>query len=116
MRLVDADSFDKKLGEYSDRHWDGEFYAAEDIRSMLEDMPTVNPYEWISVEDRLPEKIGKYLIFTTIYFTPDHIDEEDHFDGIEISGFFPNYGFVGANGLCAKFWMPLPAPPTEKEN
>ena len=37
--------------------------------------------EWISVKDKLPEKDGQYLIFTTQYFTPDHIDEIDHKDG-----------------------------------
>ena len=44
----------------------------------------VTVQEWISVNDRLPEKDGQYLIFTTKYFTPDHIDEIDHKDGIEI--------------------------------
>ena len=47
----------------------------------------VTVQEWISVNDRLPEKDGQYLIFTTQYFTPDHIDEIDHKDGIEISGY-----------------------------
>ena len=49
--------------------------------------------EWISVKDKLPEKDGQYLIFTTQYFTPDHIDEIDHKDGIEISGYCKNMVF-----------------------
>ena len=67
--------------------------------------------EWISVKDRLPEKDGYYLIFTTQYFTPDHIDEIDHKDGIEISGYCKRYGFLSKNGLHAKYWKDIPQPP-----
>jgi hypothetical protein len=69
--------------------------------------------EWISVKDRLPEKDGQYLIYTTIYFVPDHTDECNHFDDFEISTFYKDYGFVSKNGACAKFWQPLPEPPKE---
>ena len=71
----------------------------------------VNVQEWISVKDRLPEKDGQYLIFTTQYFTPDHIDEIDHKDGIEISGYCKRYGFLSKNGLHAKYWCEMPQPP-----
>ena len=67
--------------------------------------------EWVSVKDRLPEKDGQYLIFTTQYFTPDHIDGIDHKDGIEISGYCKRYGFLSENGIHAKYWQPLPHPP-----
>ena len=67
--------------------------------------------EWIPVDDMLPEKDGQYLIFTTKYFTPDHIDEIDHKDGIEISGYCKRYGFLSKNGLYAKYWCELPQPP-----
>ena len=71
----------------------------------------VTVQEWISVKDRLPEKDGLYLIFTTQYFTPDHIDEIDHTDGIEISGYHNKYGFLSTNGTYAKYWCRLPQPP-----
>lgn len=66
---------------------------------------------WISVKDRLPENDGQYLIFTTQYFTPDHIDEIDHIDGIEISGYSERFGFLSENGLHAKYWCEMPEPP-----
>lgn len=66
---------------------------------------------WISVKDRLPEKDGQYLIFTTKYFTPDHIDEIDHIDGTEISVYSKRFGFLSKNGLHAKYWCELPQPP-----
>ena len=68
---------------------------------------------WIPVTERMPEKEGSYLIFTTVYFTPDHVDDCDHYDGITISGYHPEFGFMGNNGLFAKAWMPLPEPPKE---
>ena len=71
----------------------------------------VTVQEWISVKDKLPEKDGQYLIFTTQYFTPDHIDEIDHKDGIEISGYCKRYGFLSENGLHAKYWRDIPQPP-----
>lgn len=70
----------------------------------------VTVQEWISVDERLPGKDGQYLIFTTQYFTPDHIDEIDHKDGIEISGYCKRYGFLSKNGLHAKYWCELPQP------
>lgn len=71
----------------------------------------VTVQEWVSVKDKLPEKDGQYLIFTTQYFTPDHIDEIDHKDGIEISGYCKRYGFLSQNGIHAKYWRDMPQPP-----
>ena len=71
----------------------------------------VTVQEWISVKDKLPENDGQYLIFTTQYFTPDHIDEIDHKDGIEISGYCKRYGFLSKNGIHAKYWRDIPQPP-----
>lgn len=68
MRLIDADLFDKELEEYSYGHCDEEFYTCESIRGMLDDQPTVNPYEWISVEDRLPEN----LFEAVLVYCPDN--------------------------------------------
>ena len=71
----------------------------------------VTVQEWVSVDERLPEKDGQYLIFTTQYFTPDHIDEIDHKDEIEISGYCKRYGFLSKNGIYTKYWRDIPQPP-----
>ena len=71
----------------------------------------VTVQEWVSVKDKLPEKDGQYLIFTTQYFTPDHIDEIDHIDGTEISGYSKRFGFLSKNGLHTKYWCEMPQPP-----
>ena len=70
--------------------------------------------EWISVEERLPEDNQECLIFTKIHFVPDHVDDPDYYDGIEISRYFKGFGFGSPNGIYAKFWMPLPEPPKMK--
>ena len=67
--------------------------------------------KWISVKDKMPEKDGQYLVFTTKYFTPDHIDEIDHKDGIEISSYSKRFGFLSKNGLHTKYWCEMPQPP-----
>ena len=56
--------------------------------------------EWISVEERLPDRLGKYLVFTckgSIYisrFCEFLIGEEPQFDDYTVT-----------------HWMPLPEPP-----
>jgi len=88
-----------------------ELYDA--IFGCLAEAPTVEPtQEWFPTADP-PKKQGKYLIYTTQYFTPDHVDDIDHVDGIEISGYHPLYGFLSTNGLHAKYWTYLPADPKE---
>jgi hypothetical protein len=106
MRLIDADALPVKFDGHTVSVWKNDLDAA----------PTVNPYEWISVEDRLPKEKQQCLIFTTIYFVPDHVDDCNHYDGIEIARYYEDLGFVNDNGFGVKYWMPLPAPPTEKEN
>ena len=88
----------------------GEQLNNDDIASFLIDNG-VTVQEWVSVKDKLPENDGQYLIFTTQYFTPDHIDEIDHIDGIEISGYSKRFGFLSKNGLHAKYWCEMPQPP-----
>jgi hypothetical protein len=75
------------------------------IRQNILDMPTVNPYEWISVEDRLPSwQDGKVLIYT-LY-------------GISIAQRTTSNRWKGDCAIpkLITHWMPLLAPPTEKEN
>jgi len=60
--------------------------------------------DWISVEDRLPDEQGHYLVI----HSNDNGMWVDHFwkDGSKVGGYF---GTVGAGE--ATHWMPLPKPP-----
>ena len=122
MRLIDADLFDKELEEYSDGRWDGEYCACEDIRSMLEDAPTVNPYEWNEITYKVDEcgstvfDKGKppFNTFVNVY-CPDNKCIYTAYWSYSDRVWKEPYMMNDFN-LRITHWMPLPAPPTEKEN
>lgn len=59
--------------------------------------------KWISVEDRLPDwRDGKVLVFTQY--------------GFSICERTTSNRWQGKHANWITHWMPLPAPPTEKEN
>jgi hypothetical protein len=117
MRLIDADTLPISFDGHTVSVWKKDLDAA----------PTVNPYEWISVEDRLPEvlvtekgwgnhrvqksirvlcackqKSGKVLVKEGYYELWDYTDKP--------------YWRIPGNIDSVTHWMPLPTPPTEKEN
>lgn len=59
--------------------------------------------EWISVEDRLPELFADVLVLRNGKIEIDYNEEDGYFA----------YDFKGKR---VTHWMPLPSPPTEKEN
>lgn len=73
-----------------------------------------NQNEWISVEERLPKHEERCLIFTKIHFVPDHVDECDYYEGVEISTFYQDRFFLSNNGMYATHWMSLPEAPKMK--
>ena len=73
---------------------------ADDVMDIIANRVAVQ--EWISVNDRLPEKEGEYITYTD--------KGEIHFDCFCI---YPNHGtkfWVGGNGKVTH-WMPLTQPP-----
>ncbi len=113
MRLIDAEQL-KQLH-------DDVISGKVDIRTegdLIDTCPTVNPYEWISVKDRLPHSQQMVVGYTPC-------------DGYMFVGFYqkvesPYYksywniitSMRSTRKMTKKVthWMPLPAPPTEKEN
>lgn len=71
--------------------------------------PHENDGEWMSVEDRLPEKGGLYLVYTTLnLFEVDTFqlyEEED----MPVGCWWELQDYV-------THWMPLPEPPKMKQN
>lgn len=127
MRLVDADKLMKCYENTPDCNIDDCSVPIPVIRQNILDMPTVNPYEWIRVEDRLPEisaiekgwgdhkvsksirvlcackqKSGKILIKEGYYELWDYKSKP--------------YWRIPGSIDSVTHWMPLPTPPTEKEN
>lgn len=111
MRLIDADKMANDKYPYNLNHC-----GALDIAEWVNNQPTVNPYEWISVEDRLPADqkgvlcyygfdrgdgdLGMMFMGTLCYFC---FDENPHWQHAD-------------HNLVVTHWMPLPTPPTVKES
>ena len=110
MRLIDADKLNRKKkylfqtqgGCFPKSEW---FIKADDLFAA----PTINPYEWISVEDRLPEENVCVLVVVKI---GDRIsvDTDRIYRGVWFS--YGKFGYKQEGYVT--HWMPFPAPPTEK--
>lgn len=156
MRLIDADKLNRKKkysfqtqgGSFPKSEW---FIKADDLFAA----PTINPYEWISVEDRLPEPEKEVMVLairrfkhmeginreipvvtTAMYedgtiprddsiwnwYDLDFIyDEETDIEYVpegwwECRHYNPDDVYNNMVDDEVTHWMPLPAPPTEKES
>lgn len=79
---------------------------------------------WVSVEERLPEKNGRYLIHETVFnkwkgymsvcsFSPCYEGVEEHLNGKCLwYSYDSEYGDYEKMGVT--HWMPLPEPPKEE--
>ena len=105
MRLIDADKL-KQLRE-------DVISGKVDIQTegdLIDACPTANPYEWISVEDRLPEEKINYLV----HYKHAYCDNDGYW-AIGIT-FYDGSKFQIDWMYKVTHWMPLPEPPIEKEN
>ena len=105
MRYIDADKIEMRLPIKYDH--DGDVLVSlRDIYNCINQMPTANPYEWISVEDRLPEETGSYIVATS----NGAVCTAKYWHG---TAWKPHW-----NGTIAKHithWMPLPMHPGVKQ-
>ena len=93
----------------------------EQVLYDIQHVPTLTPpNEWVSVEERLPEKDGWYLVYAPGYWGNSKIYG---LDGLAYSNFKHNYkvhwGIERGTGRgwpgIVTHWMPLPAPPKKEE-
>lgn len=97
MRLIDADALPVSFDGHTVSVWKKDLDAA----------PTINPYEWVSIKDKSPEKFKHVLCFypEKDYGSPVVVDYAETNDGYFASQF--KYGMP-------THWMPLPVLPTKK--
>lgn len=122
MRLVDADAFKKILSEHEMEHdkrrsFDdyacGAANAYEYAGDLLDEMPTVERPQWIPCSERLPEKVGNYLvsdIYGNVYSSYfDYLKEKKCF-------VYDDDLFDLTEDDTVVAWKPLPEPYKKEEN
>ena len=98
-----------KIGDVVDQIYD------KQINNLLEkdDKSNINQHEWISIEDKLPEANMRVLAVNSDgdVFLATYVEHK-------ISPSARGYMTWASNMYNSKptHWMPLPPPPTEKEN
>ena len=110
-------------GDYIIKGVNGEFYPCKpDIFAKTYESATLTPpTEWVSVEERLPENDGWYLVYAPGYWGNSQIYG---LDGLAYSNFKHNYkvhwGIERGTGRgwpgIVTHWMELPAPPGKDNN
>ena len=113
-RLIDADAITKNtivdfVGE------NGGFISHGDVLWLISKQPTIEAepvkQEWISVKDRLPERLKEVLICFDDYGrkSVSVATYRDYFYGKEWLS-----NMVSLSVDCVTHWMPLPEPPKEE--
>lgn len=111
MRMIDAERLSNELKAYRQQYfgygWHNEYAVLSQCLSLIDAQPTLTPpNEWISVEERLPEKDGSYLVHSgksnTVYAA--HFGKRDG----RWSGKSKN--------LFITHWMPMPELPERSNN
>ena len=85
------------------------------MREWVERQPTLTPpTEWVSVEDRLPDTDGAYLVYAPTY-TGGSSSSLDCIGGIMFSRFKHEKWSIESGYYkrpnCVTHWMPIPASP-----
>lgn len=102
MRPIDADALKQDLLNRS-------FFPAI-VATALKNAPTVNPYEWISVEDRLPDE----LFTAVLIYCPKNQNIYCAYLNARNEWHIFDYGAGQQVVESVTHWMPLPTPPTTK--
>jgi hypothetical protein len=126
MRLIDANKLMECYENTPDCNIDNCSVPIPVVRQNIIDMPMVNPYEWISVEDELPEietaniKNGSFRYSESIRVLcackqrSGKVLVKEGYYRLYSDG--KVYWRIPGSIDSVTHWTPLPQPPTEKEN
>lgn len=121
MRLIDAEQYEERINAHinaiescpatSSVEKNKELRQWKDALYDLRRMSTVNPYEWISVEDRLPEKEGRYLVVEKNKYGKTTIDMRYLLYWANGPDWSMSWQDRDVHGIKITHWMPLPDSP-----
>ena len=115
IRPIDANALHAEISK-----WPKPVMYKDWVQSAIATAPTLTPpNEWVSVDEKLPENDGWYLVYAPGYWGNSKIYG---LDGLAYSNFKHNYkvhwGIERGAGRgwpgIVTHWMPLPAPPTKE--
>ena len=101
-RMNDLISRQAAIEKISETIWDTA--VVNDVKTILKELPSAQPVQWISVKDRLPDSGTGVLVFTD-----DYCAYTAHYDGYWWLSGEPTLSYNVTH------WMPLPAPPEVEE-
>lgn len=112
VRPIDASRFGKILEQWKkDCLEDNDTQGADiisDVILQLDDVPTITPQsEWVSVEDRLPDTAGEFLVV----YHPCYWDKVTSEIRVGIDSFRGKTTWAKRKYQRVTHWMPLPEPP-----
>lgn len=81
------------------------------LREYIQTADVSHRADWISVEERLPETEGWYLVYTAPDKKHRSVNKAEFFKGFEWNNFEPYWHGAGGNLSNVTHWMPLPEPP-----
>ncbi len=106
-RAIDASEL---MAEIQVCSWDSE-QDRERAEDLVLGMPTLTPpNEWVSVEERLPEAAGEYLVV----YHPCHWDAVSEKVCVGIDTFRGKTAWAKKKYQRVTHWMTLPAPPDRR--
>ena len=111
MRLVDADKLYEDISNGPGTNLQKMFAAC-----CVAAAPTVNPYEWISVEDRLPEKEGYYIVTEKNANGKIYVTQRGLLYWANGPSWCMSWQERDIEKIKVTHWISLPTPPTEKED
>ena len=97
--IIDAKRTDPETGSFAE-------YLADHLIAN-----GVTVQEWISVDDRLPEEEGWYLVYTTPNREHKSINKAMFCKGYAWGNFEPYWRGAGGHWANVTHWMPMPNPP-----
>lgn len=110
VRLIDKDKLIKKIkAEIDAQAWSRMCMPADSLLEIIEDFEEEAQPDngWISVEDRLPDKSQKVLVFYKALGQENNI----HNDVMATNWRTKKGDFIPCDGYKVTHWQPLPKPP-----